>query len=103
MGFWVTNEAMQVTTTGLTPRQREIYEYVVAYIESYGHSPTYQEIADNFGLLSLATVHEHLTNLERMGLISKSYHGWRSIVPQLKRCPYCGHKPRGREQKKEPE
>ena len=52
-------------------RQRQIFDYIVQYIQKFGTSPTLQEIADAIGVSSLATVHEHLQNLIRKGLIRK--------------------------------
>ena len=44
-----------------------------------GYAPSFEEIAEQFGFQSLATVHEHLTNLERKGYIRRSYNESRSI------------------------
>src|SRR5690606_37695765 len=48
-------------------------------IESYGYSPSFEEIASFFGYSSLATVHEHLSNLERKGYLRKNYNRSRSL------------------------
>lgn len=53
-------------------KQRQILEYIRTYIETHGHSPTLQEIADAQGLSSLATVHEHLQALNKKGVIKRS-------------------------------
>jgi repressor LexA len=63
----------------LTKRQREILDFIESFIESYGYSPSFEEIARFFGYRSLATVHEHLANLERKGYIRKNYNESRSI------------------------
>lgn len=63
----------------LTKRQREILTYLTAYSEQNGFAPSFEEIAENFGYNSLATVHEHLTNLERKGYIKRSYNESRAI------------------------
>ena len=63
----------------LTKRQREILNYLTAYSEQNGFAPSFEEIAENFRYNSLATVHEHLTNLERKGYIKRSYHESRAI------------------------
>lgn len=63
----------------LTKRQREILDFIESFVESYGYSPSFEEIARFFGYRSLATVHEHLANLERKGYIRKSYNESRSI------------------------
>ncbi|HEY9225087.1 MAG TPA: transcriptional repressor LexA [Gemmatimonadaceae bacterium] len=63
----------------LTKRQREILTYLSAYSEQNGFAPSFEEIAENFEYNSLATVHEHLTNLERKGYIKRNYNESRAI------------------------
>lgn len=63
----------------LTKRQREILTYLSAYSEQNGFAPSFEEIAENFRYNSLATVHEHLTNLERKGYIKRNYNESRAI------------------------
>jgi len=63
----------------LTKRQKEILDYIGSFIESRGYAPSFEEIAESFGYSSLATVHEHLSNLERKGYIRKSYNESRSV------------------------
>jgi len=63
----------------LTKRQKEILDYVESFIDEQGYAPSFEEIAEWFGYSSLATVHEHLSNLERKGYIRKSYNESRSI------------------------
>ncbi|MCH7682775.1 MAG: transcriptional repressor LexA [Gemmatimonadetes bacterium] len=68
----------------LTKRQREIMDYLGAYIEEKQYAPSFEEIAQHFSFSSLATVHEHLTNLEQKGFIRRSHNESRSIeiVPE---------------------
>ena len=63
----------------LTKRQKEILDYIESFIDEQGYAPSFEEIAESFGYSSLATVHEHLSNLERKGYIRKSYNESRSI------------------------
>jgi repressor LexA len=63
----------------LTKRQREILTYLSAYSEQNGFAPSFEEIAEKFSYNSLATVHEHLTNLERKGYIKRNYNESRAI------------------------
>ena len=63
----------------LTKRQREILDYLNDYAEKLGYAPSFEEIAEKFGYSSLATVHEHLSNLERKGYIRRSYNESRAI------------------------
>jgi len=55
----------------LYKRQKQIVDFISQYIQSHGHSPTLQEIADAMNLSSLATVHEHIATLTRKGVIKK--------------------------------
>jgi repressor LexA len=63
----------------LTKRQREILTYLQSYAGDNGYAPSFEEIAAHFNYNSLATVHEHLTNLERKGYIKRSYNESRAI------------------------
>jgi len=65
----------------LTKRQREILDFIESFIQSSGYSPSFEEIAKFFGYRSLATVHEHLSNLERKGYIRRNYNESRSVEP----------------------
>jgi repressor LexA len=57
--------------TLLTKRQQEIWEFLVEYVDSHGYPPTVREIGERVGLASPSTVHAHLANLERAGLIKR--------------------------------
>ena len=63
----------------LTKRQKEILDFLKAFIDENGYSPSFEEICAAFGYTSLATVHEHLTNLATKGYIRKAYRESRSI------------------------
>ena len=63
----------------LNKRQSEIITYLQGHIQEHSYAPSFEEIAERFGFQSLATVHEHLTNLERKGYIRRSYNESRSI------------------------
>ena len=63
----------------LTRRQREILDYLAGFIGERGYAPSFEEIAERMGFRSLATVHEHLSNLERKGVIRRSFNESRSI------------------------
>lgn len=63
----------------LTRRQRQILSFLESYIHRNGYAPSFEEIAQEFGFQSLATVHEHLTNLERKGCIRRSHNESRAI------------------------
>lgn len=55
----------------LYPKQKQILDFISQYIQKNGHSPTLKSIADALGVSSLATVHEHLSVLEKKGVIKK--------------------------------
>ena len=63
----------------LTKRQREILTFLTSYTEANGYAPSFEEIASQFNYNSLATVHEHLSNLERKGYIKRNYNESRAI------------------------
>ena len=63
----------------LTRKQKQILDYLQAYTAENGYAPSYEEIAQNFGYGSLATVHEHIENLRRKGYIRKGYNESRSV------------------------
>jgi repressor LexA len=63
----------------LTKRQSEILTFLQGYIRDHGYAPSFEEIAAQFGFQSLATVHEHLTNLERKGYIQRTHNESRAI------------------------
>jgi repressor LexA len=55
----------------LTPRQRQIWDFLVDYGARHGYPPTVREIGEAVGLASPSTVHAHLANLERAGLLRR--------------------------------
>jgi len=63
----------------LTRRQHEILDYLREHIDDKGYAPSFEEIAERFKFQSLATVHEHLTNLERKGYIRRTHNESRAI------------------------
>jgi repressor LexA len=55
----------------LSKRQAEIFDFVVKYVDEHGYPPTVREIGEAVGLASPSTVHAHLANLERAGLLRR--------------------------------
>ena len=55
----------------LTDRQQQIWNYLVEYVDRHGYPPTVREIGEEVGLASPSTVHAHLANLERAGLLRR--------------------------------
>ncbi len=57
--------------TKLTPRQREILEYIRRQIRDNGYPPSVREIGEAIGLSSSSTVHGHLARLEEKGYLRR--------------------------------
>ena len=55
----------------LTKRQQEIFDFIKRYSASYGYPPTVRDIGKAVGLASSSTVHAHLANLEKAGLLRR--------------------------------
>jgi repressor LexA len=55
----------------LTKRQKEVLNYLVGFLNKNGYSPSFEEIAHALKLTSLATVHKHLSTLEKKGYIRR--------------------------------
>ena len=53
----------------LTKRQQEIFDFIKRYSAKYGYPPTVRDIGKAIGLTSSSTVHAHLANLEKVGLL----------------------------------
>lgn len=56
---------------GLTPRQQQVLEFIRASVRANGYPPTVREICAALDLSSPSTVHAHLANLERLGLVRR--------------------------------
>ncbi len=63
----------------LTKRQKEVLDFLVSFLNKHGYSPSFEEIARSLRLTSLATVHKHITTLEKKGFIRRGYNQSRSI------------------------
>lgn len=69
----------QTGRMALTPRQKEVLDFLVQFSEERGYSPSFEEIASGVGLASLATVHKHITALEQKGYLQRRFNESRSI------------------------
>ncbi|GAF77858.1 unnamed protein product, partial [marine sediment metagenome] len=67
----------------LTPRQKQIYEFIENYIDKKGISPTFEEIRKKFKLNAPSTVHQHIKSLVSKGYLEKTNNSARGI--ELKR------------------
>ena len=63
----------------ITRRQRQVYDFISDFVQKHGYSPSFEEIGAGLGLNSLATVHKHITNLEKKALLTRDYNRSRSI------------------------
>lgn len=63
----------------LTKRQKEVLDYITQYIEVHGYAPSYREIAEAFGLGSVATIADHVESLVTKGLLRKNDNSARSL------------------------
>jgi len=52
-------------------RQKQIVDFLKQYIQKYGHAPKLEEVAKALGVSSLATIHEHLSALEKKGVVRR--------------------------------
>ena len=55
----------------LTKRQQEIFDFVKGYVSDHGYPPTVRDIGKAIGLTSSSTVHAHLANLEKLGMLRR--------------------------------
>jgi repressor LexA len=65
----------------MTKRQREILEFIRSFQAAKGYAPSLVEIAAHFKLSAVSTVHEHLANMSRKGLLRRGWNRARSIEP----------------------
>ena len=70
----------------LTPKQQQIYHFILSYSNRHGYPPSVREIGEHVGLKSPSTVHFHLKGLEAAGLITKAEGKTRAITV----CPAHG-------------
>ena len=62
----------------LTPKQKQILDFIETFIKENDYAPSYREIAENFGFSSVATVAEHVENLKTKGYLTND-EGYRSL------------------------
>jgi repressor LexA len=55
----------------LTKRQQDIYDFICSYADRHGYPPTVRDIGRAVGLTSSSTVHAHLANLQKLGLLRR--------------------------------
>ena len=72
--------------SALTPKQQQIYDFILSFSGRHGYPPSVREIGEHVGLKSPSTVHFHLKGLETAGLITKDKGKTRAITV----CPEQG-------------
>jgi repressor LexA len=65
----------------LTRRQREVMDFIAGFLRERNYSPSFEEIGQGMNLSSLATVHKHISTLERKGFLKRAYNCSRSLEP----------------------
>ena len=60
------------TQTHLTPKQKEVLDFIQSFSDEHGYAPSQQEIARHFGFKSLGTVQNYLVRLEKQGILRKT-------------------------------
>jgi repressor LexA len=63
----------------ITRRQKEVLDFIAAYQVENGYSPSYEEIARGLSLASIATIHKHISALEKKNYLQRSHNQSRSI------------------------
>src|SRR3954447_16618561 len=66
-----TRERKLMAELKLTNRQQQIFEFIKKHTQEKGYPPTVRDIGGAIGLTSSSTVHAHLANLERLGLLRR--------------------------------
>ena len=64
----------------LTPKQQQIYDYILSFTNQHGYPPSVREIGAAVGLKSPSTVHFHMKGLEEAGVIVKAEGKTRAIT-----------------------
>lgn len=63
----------------LTRRQKQVLDFITSFVGENGYSPSFEEIAQGLGLASLATVHKHLSSLEKKQYLRRGFNQSRSL------------------------
>lgn len=68
-----------MTDSFLTERQKRILDFILAFQDRHGISPTHKEICEEFGYSSYGTVHKHLKLLTEKGYIKRAWNQKRGV------------------------
>jgi len=75
----VKNTRKMASRTGLTPRQKKMYDVIVMFIKANRHSPSYEELKQLMGYKSKCAIHGMIYQLKRRKWITSEKGAWRSI------------------------
>ncbi len=65
----------------LTKKQKQVYDFIIGYIERYGVSPTQLEIKEHFGFKSLGSVQDYIKYLKNLGHLQNDANAVRGLIP----------------------
>ena len=65
----------------MTPREKDVYDFIVAYWAHYDRSPTFQEIGIGVSLKSVSTVHKYVSSLVQKGILQHAQGTMRALIP----------------------
>ena len=71
----------------LSDPQQVILDYMISYADEHSYPPSVREICAAVGLKSTATVHAHLQNLEKKGMITRDSSKQRAILIHSENIP----------------
>lgn len=71
----------------LTKKQRLVLDFITGFLEDKGYAPSYREIAQDLGLSSVSTIHDHVRGLQSKGYLDPQVEGRRSLEPTAKAQP----------------
>src|SRR3990170_4155412 len=72
-----------------TPRQRQVYEFLRAYIRRHGSAPTYEEIRRHFAFRSYNAVQKHLRALAERGALRSPWGGRKRALTLVEPPPHA--------------
>lgn len=70
--------------TNLTKKQKQVFDFINAYISKNGISPTIEEIRKKLKLKAVSTIHEHINSLKEKGYLAKTENSARNLVIRKK-------------------
>jgi repressor LexA len=73
------NNELKEHSMALTKRQKEVLDFIAAFVQENGYCPSYEEIARGLDLASLATVHKHISVLEAKNYLKRGFNQSRSL------------------------